>query len=85
MKLGQLGLQPPRIGGRQFASPSDLGGTAPGPSLNAGKSLAGPSMISSAATGGGAPPIKNLGAKIISALRARRRGLGAPLTRGRRM
>jgi hypothetical protein len=68
---GLLGLDAPTIGGRGMNTP-DMSRTT------LGSRGLGTSSISSAATGGGAPPVKNLGARIISALRARRKGMGAP-------
>lgn len=89
MELGEMGfkspkLGAPKLGGRGFANPSPSAspvssrpmGKAPG----VGRDL-GTSSISS---GMSAPPVKNLGSKIISALRARRRGMGAPRA-GRRL
>jgi hypothetical protein len=85
MKLGQLGLNSPRIGGRGMGEPAaarDMGpGAAPPPSKpSMGRDLG----TSSITSGMSAPPVKNLGSRIISALRARRRGMGAPRA-GRRL
>lgn len=87
MKLGEMGfespkLSAPKIGGRGFGDPS-IGSSKPMSKPDVGRDL-GTSSISSATTGGGAPPVKNLGSRIISALRARRRGMGAPRA-GRRL
>jgi hypothetical protein len=86
MELGEMGLKSPSLGGRGMTStkmPSSkplasdrLSGSKP-----IGRSS---SMISGATTGMGSPPVKNLGSKIISALRQRRKGMGAPRS-GRRM
>ncbi len=87
MKLGMMGLESPRVGGRQFDSPPDIGSKPPISRPVTARAPArgglGTSSIAGATTGGGAPPVKNLGAKIISALRARRRGMGAPPGRRR--
>jgi hypothetical protein len=77
MKAGMLGLTAPTIGAPK------LGGRGMGPPAISSappmsKGLAGGSSIQSATTTGGAPMVKNLGAKIIAGLRARRRGMGAP-------
>jgi hypothetical protein len=81
MELGQMGFKSPRVGGRGLSTPlvssKPLTGDLKPVTRNVTRDL-GTSSIASATTGGGAPPVKNLGAKIISALRARRRGLGAP-------
>jgi hypothetical protein len=76
MDLGEMGFKAPKIGGRGMSTPSVS--SKPLKTSNPfGRDL-GASSIVGATTGGGAPPVKNLGSKIISALRARRRGLGAP-------
>ena len=83
MELGEMGFKSPKIGGRGFGNPSVSSNPMSSKPMAKSKPLE-VSSISSATTGGGAPPVKNLGAKIIGALRMRRKGMGAPKA-GRRL